>query len=248
MRRAVNLLRSAPHYRREAFSQGLLACGYRLADQVQDPRPGDVLLIWNRYGGWHETARSWESRGATVLVAENCPLGNDWRSGHWYSLAKSNPALVGGVFAVHGPDRWDGWHETLHPVRETGETLILGQRGIGHEDTASPKDWAERTRAKVGGRIRQHPGTRTDVKPLQDDLAGVLRVYTWASSAAVRAMLLGVRVRYEHPAFVMRSAAAEISSSIDAPDNRLAAFRDLAWCMWELNEIRSGQAISSVLD
>lgn len=245
--RAVNLLRSAPHYRREAFSQGLLACGYTLADQVQNPSPGDLLLIWNRYGGWHETATQWEARGATVLVAENCPLGNDWRSGHWYSLAKSNPAIVGGRFANHGADRWDQWNVTINPLREHGGTLILGQRGIGHEDTASPREWAERVRSKIGGRIRQHPGTRIDAKPLEDDLSDILRVYTWASSAAIRAMLLGVRVRYDHPEFVMKSAAAPISASMDAPENRLNAFRNLAWCMWELNEIRSGQAIRSVL-
>ena len=245
--RALNLLRSAPHYRREAFHQGLQAAGYKVLSSLPDPRPGDALLIWNRYGSYHDVACQWEQRGATVLVAENCPLGNDWRTGHWYSLAKTDPAIVGGVFVDYGGKRWDVWSETLQPMRQDGGILILGQRGIGHSGTASPAQWAESIQAKHGGRIRQHPGTRIDVMSLEDDLRDIGCVYTWASSAAIRAMRLGVRVKYMHPGFVMRDAAVTIGSEHPQADNRLRAFQRLAWCMWELEEIRNGDAIRAVV-
>lgn len=247
MRRAVNTLRAAPHYRREAFDSGLRAAGFALVSGLSDPRPGDALLIWNRYGAGHALAQRFEAAGATVLVAENCPLGNSWRPGTWYSLARTDPATVGGAFPVGSSDRWESWGVAMAPWRKLvdGERIVLGQRSIGHEAIASPPQWAERVARRVGGRARPHPGTDTTATPLEDDLRDAVAVYTWASSAALRALLLGVPVWSEHPRFVGAAACAAMGSTEPNTneDARRAVFRALAWCMWELTEVQNGQAI-----
>ncbi len=245
MRRALNLLRPALHYRRDSFTQGLQAAGFSVVTSLSDPRPGDLLLIWNRYGSGDAMARLFDAVGATVLVAENCPLGNSWRPGAWCSLARDNPATVGGNFEDDGPERWDGWGQVLAGwCGDDGELIALGQRSIGHEGIASPSQWAERAARHHGARVRPHPGTDTSAVPLEDDLAKARGVLTWASSAALRALALGVPVWYEHPAFVGAQACARIGESTVRDDAaRLAMFRRLAWAMWEMEEVRSGEAI-----
>ena len=64
MARALNLLRSSLHYRRDCFDQGLRKAGFKLVPAIPDPKPGDLLVIWNRYGGWHDNALHFERRAA----------------------------------------------------------------------------------------------------------------------------------------------------------------------------------------
>lgn len=250
MPRALNLLRAALHYRREAFDAGLQAAGFDLVQRNDRPEPGDVLLIWNRYGGGDETAQHFERHGATVLVAENCPLGNDLHGGS-YTLARRQVALTGGdFFGNHGPERWDSWGINLQPWRTQGHTLILGQRGIGNSDTRSPDQWAERIKARFGGHIRPHPGTGP-AKPLADDLKEAGRVITWSSAAAIQALAAGVPVWHAHPGFVGAGAARQLADWGREPNTsdtaRLAMFRRLAWCIWTLDEIKTGEPIARLL-
>lgn len=242
------MLRASPHYRRDAFDDGLAAAGFVVVRALENPKPGDVLLIWNRYGVGHSLAQRFSAAGATVLVAENCPLGNSWRAGVWYSLARDNPAVVVGRFETGGPGRWDAWRVPLEPWHTDGELVALGQRSIGNEHTASPFAWADRVAQRFKARIRPHPGTRTDVVPLDADLRNAGGVLTWASSAALHALRLGVPVWHDHPEFVGASASLPLQMvKALAPRRddakRLEMFRRLAWCMWELDEIRSGDAI-----
>lgn len=252
MPRALNLLRQAVHYRHDAFSAGLQAAGLTLVPSLPDPRPGDVLLLWNRYGGQHEQADAFERAGATALVAENCFFGNDWRGDRWYSLARSQPAMVGGDFRPGGPARWDSWLHPLHPWRGGDTALVLAQRGIGNPNTASPLRWAEHVAARFGARVRPHPGTDTKARPLEEDLHGVSSVITWASAAAVQALALGVAVWYRHPGFIMAGAGRELSEFAQRSPRqddtaRLDAFRRAAWAIWTLDEVRSGEPIRRLL-
>ena len=49
--RAVVLLKETPHYRRDAFGDGMAANGYDVTfNTIGDIRPDDVLVCWNRYG------------------------------------------------------------------------------------------------------------------------------------------------------------------------------------------------------
>jgi len=247
--RALNMLRTAPHYRRECFEHGLRACGFKDVPAVYRPEVGDVLLIWNRYGAGEEMARHFEANGARVLVAENCPLGNELHGGS-YSLAGGHVALVGGLIVDGGTQRWDTWGIEPSAWKRSRQTLILGQRGIGGTETRSPAHWAEHTRERIGGRIRVHPGTGPAV-PLADDLAGVGRVVIWASAAAIQALLHGVSVWHEHPRFVGAAASRPLSQwpGEDKADDaaRLEVFRRMAWAIWTLEEIRNGEAIAHAL-
>jgi hypothetical protein len=247
MRRALNLLRQSPHYRRACFSEGLQAAGFQVVEALRDPRPGDVLLGWNRYGGVSEQADHFERRGAAVLVVENCPLGNDLHGGS-YSVARRHVALTGGGINEGGPERWDAWSINRHPWRTGGrEVVVLGQRGIGHPDVRSPEGWAEQAARKTGGRVRVHPGTGPAV-PLADDLKHASAVITWSSAAALQALLLGVPVWNAHPEFIGAPACrplAEWGAEAKRDDAaRLAVFRRLAWAIWTLDEIRTGAAIA----
>ena len=250
--RAVNLLRAALHYRREAFDAGLTASGFDLVRHIDRPAHGDLLVIWNRYAGYNDIARHFEAHGARVLVVENGALGKTWRGGEWFALALDAVAMTGGRFNDCGPQRWDAWGVDLEPWRDPGgECVVLGQRGIGSPSVASPTGWAETTRDKQGGRVRPHPGKAAG-KPLREDLARAGEVITWSSAGAVQALTMGVPVWHAHPAFVMAGACRPLAERGKVParrddESRLAAFRRLAWCMWTMDEIRTGEPIRCLL-
>lgn len=247
MPRALCLLRSDLHYRRDAFCAGLAAVGFDVVPELSKPAAGDLLVIWNRYGRFHLDAQRFEAAGARVVVAENGPLGKAWRGGNWYSLALGHHS---GPWAVGGPERWDAFGVELAPWRDGFETVILGQRGIGEPGIASPHGWAEDVRHRLGGRIRPHPGSESDGAPLEADLANARCVLTWHSGAALKALLFGVPAFHDFPRWVGAGAARPLSEFHHGPrtdDARLAMFRRLAWLMWDLEEIRSGRAFRHLL-
>jgi len=251
MRKAVNRLRQSLHYRRERFSRGLATAGFSPTDDLSVPEPGDVLLIWNRYTGYDEQAQFWESKGGTVLVAENGYLGKHWRGQEWFSLALGHHAGAGD-WQNGGPARWDSWQVDLAPWRVGGtETLIFGQRGIGEKGIAAPSGWAERVQRSIGGRIRPHPGKEPPRVALTDDLEKVQQVVTWNSSAALTALLEGVPVWYGFPQWVGAGAGRPLSEWPGLPKrvdaDRLGMFRRLAWTIWTIEEIENGKAFSHLL-
>jgi hypothetical protein len=247
MRRAVCLIRTALHYRRDAFCRGLEAAGYVVLPRINDPRPGDILVLWNRYGSGHAEATRFERGGARVVVAENGYFGKSWRGGTWYALALGHHAGVG-KWNVGESERWDSWNVELAPWRSGTETLILGQRGIGEPGIASPVRWAERTQQRIGGRIRPHPGNGAAKTPLLADLARAAVVVTWASSAALIALAAGVPVFYEMPNWIGAPACRPLSEWGEPKrGDRLNMFRRLAWAQWEIREIESGAAFAHLL-
>jgi hypothetical protein len=250
--RALNRLRASLHYRREAFDAGLTAAGFEVVEQLSNPKPGDLLLIWNRYGGYHEEACHFERAGGRVLVTENGYLGKAWCGGEWFALAEGHHAGAG-RWQDGGPARWDAWGVEMAPFRQHGsETVILGQRGIGEPGVRSPDRWAESVQQRFGGRIRPHPG-QGPAKPLADDLPAAREVITWHSGAALQALLLGVPVWFEFPRWIGAGAGRPLSvlgaGAEPARDEeaRLAMFRRLAWAQWTLDEIRTGEPIRCVL-
>jgi hypothetical protein len=239
--KALNLLRDALHYRKGCFDEGLRAIGAEVVHSIGKPTRDDVLVIWNRYGAYDDAAQQFERAGAKVIVAENGWLGKSWRGGEWFSLSLTDH---GAGWPAGGPERWDGWDVELPPYRTGGvETVILGQRGIGSATRRSPMGWAERCASKTGGRIRPHPGTG-DARPLEDDLANAKEVLTWASGAALKALLMGIPVWHQLPGWVGAEASRHLVEWPGEPKRdeaaRLAMFRRLAWGMWTLNEIRTG--------
>lgn len=250
MRRALSLLRHPPVYRRERFAEGLQAAGYQLCQALPDPRPGDLLVIWNRYSIYDTEARRFEQACASVLVAENGYLAGTI-PGKWHALAVGHHGGAG-RYRYGGPQRWDALGVDLAPWRADGrEVLILGQRSIGEPGIASPPGWAEATQKRIGGRIRPHPGKHGIGPPLVDDLRDVRCVVTWASSAALIALMHGVPVWYEMPRWIGAGACRSLAEWGAEPKRddaaRLEMFRRLIWAQATVEEIQSGEAFRRLL-
>lgn len=238
MRAWLNLRHAVPA-RWAAFHAGLARAGYQVVDGVTT-RPGDrdICVTWNRIGDGNQMAQAFEARGLPVLVAENAAWGNDFAGGHWYSLARGQHNTAG-RFPVGGAERWDAMAIRFAPWRAEGETVILPQRGIGQAPVAMPHGWAADALRRHGGRMRSHPGQQPST-PLLIDLSTAGRVITWGSGAAVKALLWGIPVTSEMPAWIGEQ------DNTDA--GRLAMFRRLAWAQWRLDEIATGEPIVRLLE
>jgi hypothetical protein len=251
--RALCLLRDSLVYRKDAFCAGLTAAGYTVVNKLPDPRPEDILVIWNRYGPYHEQANFFESRRARVVVTENGHLGKEWRGGNWYSLTTHHNGGAG-LYVYGGPERWDNWKVTLAPWKRGKEIIIFGQRGIGEPNHRAPINWAEVTQRKVrGSRIRPHPGNHPAAVSLEDDLANAYACITWHSAAANKALLMGVPVFYDYPSWIGAMAGKPLKALLDGEEpnrndcDRLEAFRHMAWAMWDLAEIQTGMPFKHLL-
>lgn len=250
------MIRGEPHYRRWAFEQGLRAEGFEIHGQCRTtPRSDDILVIWNRYGRFNADAEAFEHAGARVIVAENGLFGRDWRGQHWYSLALGVPAAGGGVFEDHGPARWDSWGVEICEWRNTGkEVIVLAQRGIGPVGIAQPGWWHQRAAEQLrkttnrNVRIREHPGEKPST-PLEEDLRDAHAVVTWASGAALKALLLGVPVFHGFSGWCGAEASAPFGTNIEQPSrpDRLPILRRLAWSTWTTDEIATGQPFANLL-
>lgn len=249
MGRAMNMLRHAAHYGRESFSAGLKAAGYNVVEAIPDPRAGDALLLWNRKPKHADLANEFEARGATVFVAENPYLPERLIGPGWYALAEGHHCGAG-RWPKGGPERWDTLGVELKPWQEGTETLVLDQNAGGIPGIASPKNWAETTQARIGGRVRLHPWKKPDQPPIEEDLADVRQVVTWSSSAALIALVMGVPVFYEMKRWIGGGAGRHIDEFGQEPKrddaDRLAMFRRLAWAIWRKPEIEDGSAFKAL--
>lgn len=245
--RALSLLRDGPVYRRDRFAAGLSAAGFRLCQAISDPSPDDALLIWNRYSDFDREAKRFEKAGASVFVAENQYLSGIV-PGKWHamSLGHHNGA---GTWREGPASRWGTLGVELKPWRTGNEVVILAQRGIGEDGVASPPGWAEETQRKIGGRIRAHPGKEAPAVPLDADLGDAACVVTWASSAALAAMIMGVRAWYAMPKWIGGDAGRHLDywGETQHGDFRLSMFRRLIWAQWRVEEIEDGSAFRRLL-
>lgn len=265
---AYVLLRQQPQYRADAFREGLLAAGYEVVGAVPrfPPSPRDVLVIWNRYGRMNGYADTFETAGARVIVAENGALGRDAPNGPWYSVCIQNP-VAAGIWYVPEADalreaRWE------HISKEIGagicewrtggrEVIILAQRGIGPNGVRQPDGWHRRIAEQLRAaghrvRVREHPGENPPRVSLEEDLQEARAVVTWASGAALKALLFGVPVFYGCTQWIGRDAALPLnlernrSLAISLPE-RLPTFQRLAWCQWQIPDIAAGIPFSVLL-
>lgn len=231
MRAWVNL-RHQSSERAAAFRDGLEKLGYEVQQGIPTG-PDDLFVTWNRIGDGDRAATMCEREGRPVLVCENATWGNHLAGRQWLTLARSRHNTAG-MFPMGGAERWDELGIELAPWRAGGETVVIGQRGIGAPPTAMPRDWLN----KQQGRLRPHPGRGTP-KPLEDDLAKAGKVITWGSGAAVKALMWGIPVESHMPNWIAEQ------DNTDA--GRLEMFRRLAWAQWTLAEIESGEAFEWLL-
>lgn len=202
----------------QAFREGLR----------KNPYDGHLFVTWNRFGVNGIRADEVEASGGKVLVVENAHWGNGFLGKQWLSISHR----MHNTQQPHGgPERWDSLGVTMEPMRTTGETVILHQRGIGHSSMRCPPMWERKAQAAYGGRIRMHPGKHGGL-PLEKDLANCGRVVTWASGAAVKALMMGIPVTSELPGWIAEQDNTEAG--------RADMFRRLSWSQWTLEEIACG--------
>ncbi len=246
--RAACLLRPDPHYRPDVFRRGLERVGAKWVD----PGKAELLVIWNRTAQSADLALQCESRGGTVLVAENGYLGVQWRGAVWYALSigQHNGA---GRWPDGGPERWDRLGVELAPFRHDGtERVLLPQRGIGAPGVRMPSGWTMTALRQAGkpARVRAHPGMRAAV-PLEQDLAQARSVLTWGSGAALKALAMGIPCFHSFPKWIGAAASRPVAEirqgELRDEGARLAMFRRLAWAMWRIDEIESGEAFARLL-
>lgn len=261
-KRAVNLLRRNVPERIRIFNHALTLHGYDITDQpIRDPCPDDILLIWNRYSSSAVQADLFEKVGATVLVVENSYLDmKDTKKAFAISL---NHHLGGGHWPTPKHSRFDLLDITLKPWRTRGKTvLLLPQRGIGHPAVAMPKRWADKTETRLYKEaehpvyVRRHPELLPEHKrtPLEHDLSKAWCVVTWASSAAIKAIVAGVPVFYEFPEWIAGSCSIFGTDQINHADpvqlmgDRETMLSNLAWGQWTTEEVYDGRWLDYYLE
>jgi hypothetical protein len=253
MPNAYCLVRDQPHYRRESFHAGLKAAGFKVhASQPTRGEPGDVLVVWNKYGQFEQIAKQFERGGGLVLIAENGYLGQDRDGLQHYALA-IDQHNGGGRWPQGDGSRFAALGLEPQPWRTGGQKLVIrGQRGIGSQLMASPPDWhglaarALRSRTKRPIEIRPHPGSKavTD-KSHEQYLADAHALLIWSSSVGVKSLVMGVPVFYAAPHWICEGAARRGLDALEQPlrDDalRLAALERMAWAQWSVAELATGE-------
>ncbi|MCR4331298.1 MAG: hypothetical protein NUV34_01120 [Sulfuricaulis sp.] len=260
LKKAWNLTRSDMHYRHDVFSAGLHAAGYEVCSGTPEGASDRVLLMWNRYGGYHEQATRFERAGGTVIVAENGYLGKDSNGNQLYAMARHGHN-GSGQWYVGGPERWDALGIELKPWRTEGKhILVCGQRGIGSPTMASPPNWHETAAArlrKISSRpvkIRTHPGNNAPKIPLADDLRDAWACVIWSSGSGVQALVAGIPVIFDAPNWICEGAAirgvghfGDLEKMLEAEDMRPQAMQRMAWAQCSLAEIETGEPFRRLL-
>lgn len=254
------LVRQQPHYRREAFESGLVRAGFAIG--TASAKRGNVLLIWNRYGGAAAMAAKFERAGGTVLVAENGFIGADDSGRQLYQLAIGHQSGWG-TWTVGPSARWPMLGITPAPFRTDGDqVVVLAQRGIGEPPVRSTHADAIRMAAEITRaiareptlrglrvRVRHHPGNGVARLALEDELRDARCVVTHSSSAGIRALVAGVPCVTTGAGWVGAAASrlvnngdwAQALRNLNTDDAARAAMLErMAWAQWTVDEIATG--------
>lgn len=260
---AYCLLRDQPHYRHDAFVAGLKAAGYSVDTRVPiEGRPGDVLVIWNRYGHLEQIADRFEATGGTVLVAENGYIGKDDQGRQLYAIARRYHNGRGEWPHMDGRDgsRWKDlgietrpWVGNAPGMVDGEETvrhfLICGNRSFGTIGNIMPVGWEKDVRRRLQHpemlrelRLRFHPGNDEPGVSLEKDLENAYACVIWSSSCGVHALVAGVPVFCEANWWICKSASQKSlrGATKESCDKRRNALNAMAWAQWTINEITSG--------
>jgi hypothetical protein len=137
------------------------------------------------------------------------------------------------------------------------EIVVLATRGMGSERVREPDQWSRRIAAEIGRRsgrpvrLRPHPGPQGTVPriPLDEDLADAYAAVTWASSAGLKALAMGVPVFHGLSGWIGAAASRLVAGDMENrfTGDRDPVFHQVAAAMWTLPEIDSGEAFRCLL-
>ena len=252
---AAIMIPSSPSYRRDAFEAGLKRLGYSVEFGTRArPTPADIIVVWNRRSANAVDATKYEKIGATVLVTENGWIGADDKGNKLYALAKGHHNGAG-WWPVGNEDRWTRLGIELKPWRKDGRhILVLPQRGIGEPGVAMPRGWAQDAMDRLKAvtrrpvKLRQHPGfNKTPLEPVFEDCWAAV---TWASGAAIKAIVAGIPVFHEMPSWLGGPAARRGIADMETPylGDRMPMLNRLSHGQWGAEEIKSGEPFARLLE
>jgi hypothetical protein len=260
--RAAVLVRQRDGWPWEEIASGLRAIGIEPVFTTGPADAYEIVVTWNDYGSRARTAEAARAKGALHLCLENGP-GLDPRTVLIQVGGHNGPQFLrpsgGGERAKTYLPRLEPWRVTSHHL----SALICGQRGGGYSPLAMPREWPGETAIKLQEigfrRISYRPHPERDARAvipkgvpitysgndLEYDLREVDLCVVFTSMAAIEAIMRGVPTIYCGP----RHIASEVIRSGLKPFSlhslmvdREAFFRKLAWNIWSLDELASGQA------
>ena len=258
MREAVVHSQPRSPYNGHRFAAGLRRLGYKTPERrARILDASDVAVFWNRHECHEKIIAEYERVGAPVLIVENGYFGRTWLGRNWHALALGQHNGLG-TWPQGDDARWDSLSVEIKPWKTDGrEIVILAQRGIGSVRARQPAGWVKATAdrieksAKRAVRIREHPGPQNAApkRTLEQDLANAWCAVTWGSSAAIKAIALGIPVFHALPQWIGSPAARPLEQDIEDRflGDPLPMFRRLAWAMAPIEEIESGEALKGLL-
>jgi len=137
--------------------------------------------------------------------------------------------------------------------RNDGEhILVLPQRGMGERGVRQEKDWLPSVLARLQKatdrpiKVRYHPGIRPH-PPI--DFSDTWACVTWASGAAIKAIVAGIPVFHEFPKWIGRPAARLGLDNLEDPflGDRGPMLHRLSWATWTAEEIEKGEPFKWLL-
>lgn len=257
------------------IQSGFLALGWEcIARGYGDPDiPGDTDAIV--CFGWMSKHKTQTERTAIiadalrrsipVLCVELGTIGTLNRA-HWRHLGW-NGVNGRSVWITRKPgNRWDKIFRPIINVRpwrtdDQGPIVVLGQKpfDVSLENCRNYMQWLQETIKRIGNRavFRPHPkALDMQIPGVPNDTNGLLETtlktasatMTWNSSAGVQSVIAGV----PHYCEDRGSMAWEVSRRVnemgrDSTFDRQPWLDRLAYSIWHMDEIRSGEAIQSLL-
>jgi len=245
--------------KRDAIVAGFDALGYTQVTHPDKLVGDDVLYVtWNLHGTADQTSKI-IAMGGTVVVCENPYIKMDVDGKEYMAMAMGGHN-GSGITPQGEEDRLSRLGVNPEPWRDGGEyILVIGQRGIGSMTMKSPPRWGELT-AEVLEQSqdtpvvhRPHPGRvqQPGQEPLETQLDRAACIVMWASNCATTALLKGIPVFYSAPNCVLQKSCRHglmVDNPIKSDIARQQAFWDLSYAQWNLDEIRSGEAFTRLIE
>jgi len=246
-------------HKRDAIVEGFDALGYKQVHHPQFLIGDDVLYVtWNLHGKLDQTSKI-IAMGGTVIVCENPYIKTDLDGKEYLAMAV-NGHNGSGLTPQGEEDRLSKLGVSLEPWRDGGDhILVIGQRGIGSPTMKSPPRWGELTTEVLEQSQdlpivhRPHPGRvqQQSQEPLEIQLDRAACIVMWASNCATPALLKGIPVFYNAPNCVLQKSCRHglmVDKPIKSDVARQQAFWDLSYAQWNLDEIRSGEAFTRLIE